>query len=120
MKTRIEGIGTYRLILDIGYYIYLKSCLYVPGCARILVSVAKLDGLNFNFRIGNSVFSIFKNSYYYGSSILVDGLYRLFVMLILKNLCLILNMLLVISKVKIMRVLLICGINYLVTYPKKE
>ncbi|KAI5409610.1 hypothetical protein KIW84_055153, partial [Lathyrus oleraceus] len=76
MKTQIEGIGTYRLILDTGYHIDLKSCLYVPRCARNLVYVAKLDELNFNFRIGNNVFSLLKNSYYYGSGILVEGLYR--------------------------------------------
>lgn len=62
MKAQIEGIGTYILILDIGYHIDLKSCLYVPGCARNLVSITKFDGLNFNFRIGNIVFSLFKDS----------------------------------------------------------
>lgn len=71
MKTQIEGIGTYRLILNTGYHIDLKSYLYVPRCARNLVYVAKLDGFNFNFRIGNNVFSLFKNSYYYGFGILV-------------------------------------------------
>jgi hypothetical protein len=76
MKARIEGIGTYRLVLDTGYHIDLKSCLYVPGCARNLVSVAKLDELNFNFKIGNGVFTLFKDTYYYGSGTLVDGLYR--------------------------------------------
>lgn len=76
MKVRIEGIGTYRLVLDTGYHIDLKSCLYVPGCARNLVSVAKLDELNFNFKIGNGVFTLFKDTYYYGSGTLVDGLYR--------------------------------------------
>lgn len=62
MNTKIEGIGTYILILDTEYHIDLKSCLYVPGCARNLISVAKLDGLNFNFRIGNCVFYLFKDS----------------------------------------------------------
>ncbi|KAJ1412275.1 gag-polypeptide of LTR copia-type, partial [Sesbania bispinosa] len=45
MKARIEGIGTYRLILDTGCCLDLEKCLYVPGCARNLVSVAKLDCL---------------------------------------------------------------------------
>ena len=75
MKARIEGIGTYRLILDTGCHIDLEGCLYVPGCARNLVSVAKLDLLGFSFKIENNVFSMFKNMYYYGSGILVDGLY---------------------------------------------
>ncbi|WVZ07203.1 hypothetical protein V8G54_020549 [Vigna mungo] len=41
MKARIEGIGTYRLILDTGYCLNLEKCLYVPGCARNLIYVAK-------------------------------------------------------------------------------
>ena len=76
MKARIEGIGTYRLILDTGCHLDLEKCLYVPKCARNLVSVAKLDEVGFNFKIGNSVFSLYRHSYYYGSGTLVDNLYR--------------------------------------------
>lgn len=77
MKARIEGIRTYRLILDTGYCLNLEKCLYVPGCARNLISVAKLDCLGFNFRIENDIFHLYKLSYYYGSGTLVDDLYRL-------------------------------------------
>lgn len=47
MKARIEGIGTYSLILDTGCRIDLEGCLYVPECARNLVSVSRLDSLGF-------------------------------------------------------------------------
>jgi len=77
MKARIEGIGTYRLILDTGYCLDLEKCLYVPGCARNLISVAKLDCLGFNFKIENGVFHLYRHTYYYGSGTLCDGLYRL-------------------------------------------
>ncbi|KAK9128170.1 hypothetical protein Syun_016967 [Stephania yunnanensis] len=40
MKARIEGIGTYRLILDTGYFLDLEKCLYVPECSSNLVSVS--------------------------------------------------------------------------------
>ena len=49
MKARIEGIGMYRLILDNGCHLDLEKCLYVPDCARNLVSVGKLDDLGFTF-----------------------------------------------------------------------
>ncbi|WZZ03027.1 hypothetical protein YC2023_088948 [Brassica napus] len=39
MKAQIEGIGTYRLILDTGSHVDLEGCLYVPECARNLVSL---------------------------------------------------------------------------------
>lgn len=76
MKARIEGIGTYRLILDTGHQLDLEKCLYVPGCARNLVSVGKLDRLGFDFKIGHGGFSLYKLAYYYGSGTLLDGLYR--------------------------------------------
>ncbi|WVZ04530.1 hypothetical protein V8G54_025336 [Vigna mungo] len=77
MKAHIEGIRTYRLILDTGYCLNLEKCLYVPGCARNLISVAKLDCLGFNFRIENGIFHLYKLPYYYGYGTLLDGLYRL-------------------------------------------
>ena len=76
MKARIEGIGTYHLILDTSYHLDLEKCLYVPECARNLVSVAKLDKLGFKFEIGNGVFSLCKNKYCYGSGALIEDLYR--------------------------------------------
>ncbi|WVZ12860.1 hypothetical protein V8G54_017390 [Vigna mungo] len=66
-----------KLIIDTGYCLNLEKCLYVPGCARNLISVAKLDCLGFNFRIENGIFHLYKLSYYYGSGTLLDGLYRL-------------------------------------------
>ena len=75
MKARIEGIGTYRLILDSGCCLDLEKCLYVSVCARNLISVAKLDKLGFNFRISNGSFSLYKDLYYYGSGTLIDELY---------------------------------------------
>ena len=77
MKARIEGIRTYKLILDTGDCLNLEKRLYVPGCARNLIFVAKLDYLGFNFRIENGIFHLYKLSYYYGSGTLLDGLYRL-------------------------------------------
>uniref|UniRef100_A0A6N2K712 Integrase catalytic domain-containing protein n=1 Tax=Salix viminalis TaxID=40686 RepID=A0A6N2K712_SALVM len=43
MKARIVGIGTYRLIFDTGCYIDLENCLFVPECARNLVSVSRFN-----------------------------------------------------------------------------
>ena len=75
MKARIEGIRTYILILDTGCHLDLEKCLYVPDCARNLVSVGKLDE-GFNFKIGHNVFSLYKQQYYYGCGTLINGLYR--------------------------------------------
>ena len=50
MKARIEGIGTYRLILDTGYRLDLEKCLYVPKYARNLISISRLDILGFDWK----------------------------------------------------------------------
>ena len=77
-KAPIEGIGTYRLILDSGYHLDLPQTLYVPSLSRNLVSVSKLDVNGFSFKIGKGCFSLFnKDDSFIGSGILVDGLYRL-------------------------------------------
>ena len=120
MKAQIEGIGTYRLILDTGYHLDLEKCLYVPQCARNLVSVSMLDKLGFKFEIGNGVFSLCKNKYCYGSGALIEDLYRLILMLCLLDLCFLWNKLLVKNVVCITNVLLSYGIKDLVTYPRKE
>ena len=74
MRARIEGIGTYKLILDIRCHVDLEGCLYVPRCFRNLVYVAKLDELGFSFKIGNNVFFLFMDMYYHGYGTLIDCL----------------------------------------------
>ncbi|KAF9661375.1 hypothetical protein SADUNF_Sadunf19G0062300 [Salix dunnii] len=76
MKARIVGIGMYRLIFDTGCFIDLENCLFVPECARNLVSVSRLDDLGFDFKIGHGVFSLYRKDYFYGNGTLVDSLYR--------------------------------------------
>lgn len=76
MKARIVGIGTYRLIFDTGCFIDLENCLFVPECARNLISVSRLDDLGFDFKIGHGVFSLYRKDYFYGNGTLVDSLYR--------------------------------------------
>ena len=56
MKTKIEQIGTYRLILNTGCHVDFEGCLYVPRCVRNLVPIAKLDELGFNFKIETMYF----------------------------------------------------------------
>ena len=73
MKAKIEGIGTYRLVLDIGYHLDLFKTLYVPSISRNLV----VDIYGFNFTFGHDCFSLYKNSKPIGSSVFVDDLHKL-------------------------------------------
>lgn len=76
MKASIKGIKTYRLILDTGCHIDLEQCLYVPDCARNLVSTGRLDNLGFYVKFGNGEFLLYKHNRLCGSGTLIDSLYR--------------------------------------------
>ena len=77
MKASIEGIGTYRLILDNGHHLDLIDTFYVPSVSRNLVSLLKLDVSRFTFKFGHGCFSLCKNNSIIGSGIFYDGLYKL-------------------------------------------
>ncbi|KAH0644902.1 hypothetical protein KY284_032786 [Solanum tuberosum] len=50
MKAQIEGIGTYRLILETGHHLDLLQTLYVPSVSRNLISLSRLDVSGFDFK----------------------------------------------------------------------
>ena len=77
MKAKIEGIGTYYLVLDIGYHLDLFKTFYIPSISKNLVSLPKLDICDFDFIFGHDCFILFKNSKLINSGILVYGLYKL-------------------------------------------
>ncbi|KAF7807041.1 Retrovirus-related Pol polyprotein from transposon TNT 1-94 [Senna tora] len=77
MKASIEGIRTYRLVLDTGYHLDLLRTLYVPSVARNLISLSRLDVFGFNVTFGHGCFNLFKDSSCIGSGTLSDGLYKL-------------------------------------------
>ncbi|KAG8365801.1 hypothetical protein BUALT_Bualt17G0009600 [Buddleja alternifolia] len=77
-KAPIEGIGTYRVVLDSGCNLDLFQTLYVPSLSRNLVSLSKLDAKGFMFKVGNGCFNLYnKDDCFIGSAIIVDGLYKL-------------------------------------------
>ena len=69
MMAEIEDIGSYHLVLDIGYHLDLFKTFYVPSISRNLVSLLKLDIYGFDFTFGHGCFSLYKNSKHVGSSI---------------------------------------------------
>ena len=77
VKTPIEAIGTYHLILDIGHHLYFFETLYVPSISQNLIFMSKLDTLGFSFKFGIGCFSLFKHNYFIGSGILSDGLCKM-------------------------------------------
>ena len=77
IKALIEGIGTYRLVLDTSYQLNLLDIFYVPSNFRNLISISKLDVFGFNVKFGFRSFGLCKNTKIVSSSILIDGLHKL-------------------------------------------
>ena len=76
MKTPVEAVGTYRLILDSGHHLDLLETFYVPSISRNLVSLSKLDKVGYVFKFGSGCFSLYKNTCMIGGGTLCDGLYK--------------------------------------------
>ena len=51
MRSHVEAVGTFRLVLKSGFVLDLENTVYVPSFSRNLVSIAKLIpfGFDFNF-----------------------------------------------------------------------
>jgi len=77
VKVLVEVVGTYRLILDTGFYLDLMDILYVPSISRNLVSLSKLDVAGYSFNFGNGCFSLYKCTCLIGFGTLYKGLYKL-------------------------------------------
>ncbi|XP_068483315.1 uncharacterized protein [Phaseolus vulgaris] len=77
VKVPMEAVGTYRLILDIGFYLDLMDTFYVPSISRNLVSLSKLDVVGYYFKFGNGCFNLYKTTCLIGFGTLYDGLYKL-------------------------------------------
>ena len=62
MCSKVEGVGTFRLILKTGYVLDLNNVFYVPSFSRNLISISKLLVVGYGFLFENSILSIFKNN----------------------------------------------------------
>ena len=76
VKTLVETIGTYHLILDTRPHLDLFQTLYVPYISRNLVSLSRLDSVGYYFKFGKCCFNLFKQNLFIGSSILNYSLYK--------------------------------------------
>ena len=52
-SARVEGFGTFRLLLNIGHFVYLIDTFVVPSFRRNLVFVSTLDKFGHTCTFGN-------------------------------------------------------------------
>lgn len=77
VKVLEEFVGTYCLILDIGFDLDLMDTFYVPSITRNLVSLFKLDVARYSLKFRNGCFNLYKCTCKINSGTLYDDLYEL-------------------------------------------
>ena len=77
--TKVEAIGTFRLLLKTSVYLDLKETYVVPSFRQNLISISVLDKSRYHCSFGNSNFSLSLNLNVIGTSSLSvhDNLYLL-------------------------------------------
>ena len=70
-------IGDVSLHLESGFTLVLNNTLYVPSFRKNLISIPLLDKLGYCMNFGNSEVKLSLNSTNIGYGILIDGLYKL-------------------------------------------
>ena len=77
--TKVEAIGTFRLLLKTGVYLDLKETYVVSSFRWNLISISVLDKFGYYCSFGNSKFSLSLNSNVIGTGSLSvhDNLYFL-------------------------------------------
>ena len=76
-ESRVEVVGTYRLVFDTRHVLDLDNTFLVPNISRNLISVSILDCNGFNFNFGHGIMHIFSNNILIVNGYMCDGLYRL-------------------------------------------
>ena len=76
-ESRVEAVGTYRLVLDTNHVLDLDNTFLVFSISRNLISVFKLDCNGFNFNFEHCIMHIFSNNILIVNGYMCDGLYRL-------------------------------------------
>ncbi|KAH9801459.1 hypothetical protein KPL71_001044 [Citrus sinensis] len=73
MPSRVEAVGTYKLVLNSGFILDLDKTFYIPSFSRNLVLVSRLLPFGFGFNFLGTTFHLLKDSVIVGDRILNDG-----------------------------------------------
>ncbi|GKA43416.1 retrotransposon protein, putative, ty1-copia subclass [Tanacetum coccineum] len=77
VRTQVEAIGSYDLVLPNGFVICLDNCHYAPSITRGVVSVYRLVENEFVQCFTDFEFSVSKNNVFYFNAIPSNGIYEI-------------------------------------------
>ena len=83
MRSHVEAIGTWNLILNSGFILELEKTFYIPSFSRNLISVSRLAPFGYSFNFSDTSFSLFYKSNLVGNSTLSDDFFLLIYKMIL-------------------------------------
>ena len=78
-SVEVEAIGTFRLLLNTGFYLDLNETFIVPSFSQNFIFISTLNKFGYSFSFGNNKFSLFHYSKMVSTSSLsgYDNLYLL-------------------------------------------
>ena len=76
MRSHVEAVGTYRLVLKSGFNLDLQNTFYVPSFSRNLVSVSRLTRIGFQFNFFHLLVNLLKENKIVGFGTLVENLFK--------------------------------------------
>ena len=77
MRSHMETIGTYKLVLRSGLVLVLEKTFYVPSFSRNLILISTLVPFGYSFKFSDISLSLFYKSDLVGFGTLSNGLYCL-------------------------------------------
>jgi hypothetical protein len=77
MRSRIEAVGPFKLVLKTGHILYLYNTFYVPSFSRNLLSISRLIFHGYHIFFGPSFVKFYLNNTVIGNGTLNDGLFKL-------------------------------------------
>jgi hypothetical protein len=75
MRSKIEVVGTFRLVLKFGLILDLENVFYVPSFSWNLISISR--NVSWGFLFNGNIFSVWKNNFIIIGGTLIDSLYKI-------------------------------------------
>ena len=77
MRSHVEAIGTYSLVLSSGFILNLENIFYVPSFFRNLISISRVVPLGYSFNFYETSFNLFYKSNLVGNGTLSNGIFSI-------------------------------------------
>ena len=78
MRSRVEAVGTCRIVLSFGFVLGLEKTVYVPSFSKNLISVSRLVPFGYSFNFSDPVVKLFYKSDLVGNGGMSDDLFQIY------------------------------------------